>query len=74
LLDFLSNKSQYLANSSGDLLLELAAFVTELALMNLPQALSNAATKPLSLLKATNTRALYFLCTSNIVFTYILGS
>ena len=35
---FLSSRSQYRANNSGDLLEELAIFVTELLLMNLPQA------------------------------------
>ena len=35
---FLSNRSQYRANSSGDLLEELAILVTELLLMNLPHA------------------------------------
>ncbi|KYM87444.1 hypothetical protein ALC56_12084, partial [Trachymyrmex septentrionalis] len=69
LLLFLSSRSQYLANSSGDLLLLFAALVTELLLINRPQALSRAATKPLSLLNATSTKALYFLCTSKIVFT-----
>ncbi|EZA46901.1 hypothetical protein X777_00729, partial [Ooceraea biroi] len=69
LLLFFSKRSQYLASSSGDLLLLFAALVTELLLMNRPQALSRAATKPLSLLNATSTRALYFLCTSKIVFT-----
>lgn len=74
LLDFFSSRSQYLASSSGDLLLALAAFVTALAFMKRPQALSSAATKPLSLLKATRTRALYFLCTSRMVLTYTFGS
>ena len=74
LLLFFSKRSQYLARSSGDLLLLLAALVTELLLMKRPQALSSAATKPLSLLNATSTRALYFLCTSSIVFTYTFGS
>ena len=50
-----------MAKSSGDLLLVFALRVTELLLMNLPQALSREATKPLSLEKAVNTRALYFL-------------
>ena len=35
---FLSKRSQYLANNSGDLLDELAIFVTELLLINLPHA------------------------------------
>jgi len=35
---FFSNRSQYLASSSGDLLEELASFVTALLLINLPQA------------------------------------
>lgn len=52
----------------------MAHLVTELELMKRPQALSKAATKPESLLNAVNTRALYFLCTSSIVFTYIFGS
>ena len=74
LLLFFKRWSQYLARSSGDLLLVFALRVTELLLMNLPQALSREATKPLSLEKAVNTRALYFLCTSKMVLTYSCGS
>lgn len=36
--------------------------------------LSSAATKPASLLKADMTKALYFLWTSRVVWTYTLGS
>ena len=66
---FLRSRSQYLASSSGDLLEELAIFVTALTLMKRPHALSKAATKPASLLKATSTKALYFLWTSSMVCT-----
>ena len=38
----------HLARSSGDLEDDLAAIVTEFLLMNLPHALSKAATKPTS--------------------------
>merc|ERR1712214_121175 len=74
LLDFFKRISQYLANNSGDLLFWFDLRVTQFVLMNLPQALSRAATKPLSLLKAVKTRALYLRCTSKIVLTYNLGS
>lgn len=69
LLDFRSNKSQYLASSSGLLLVLLLAIVTAFVFMNLPQALSSAATKPLSFLNDVNTSALYFLWTSKMVWT-----
>lgn len=71
---FLSSESQYLASSSGDLLDDCAILVTALLLMKRPHALSSAATKPASLLKADMTKALYFLCTSSVVCTYTLGS
>ena len=70
----LSRWSQYLASSSGDLLLASPRLVTELLLMNFPQALSREATNPLSLVNAVNTRLLYFRWTSRIVLTYNLGS
>ena len=67
---FLRSRSQYLASSSGDLLEAiLAIFVTALTLVKRPHALSKAATKPASLLKATSTKALYLLWTSSMVCT-----
>lgn len=74
LLDFFNNKSQYLANNSGLLLVFLLVVVTAFVLMNFPHALSRAATKPESFLNETKTSALYFLCTSSMVWTYTFGS
>ena len=48
---------------------KIIANIPELLLINFPQALSNEATKPESLLKAVITRLLYLRCTPNIVLT-----
>jgi len=55
LLPFRKSASQYRANNSGDFVVLPAATVTALLLINFPQALSRAAVKPCSLLKASYT-------------------
>ena len=42
---FFNKRSQYLASNSGDLLEELASFVTALLLINLPQACKHSKIK-----------------------------